>query len=135
MRERKILTRNDLVSLLYVYLAIMFSSSYLYDVLAISPSFDHQQIEDIDNDMSIIRDPQDVVPNIDVARYLGECQLAQNDYPPDISGITYTSDGKRLNATLWLSSPTTKPTFDKYQEKLWHICNSTCSECYYRQIC
>src|ERR687897_2437687 len=54
-----------------------------------------------------------------------ECEIGKgSNYipPPDIQSVSYISDGKKLNATVWLTSPFEEPplndTIDIFQEEI-----------------
>jgi hypothetical protein len=95
---------------------VIYKPLLLDDAVGISPSFSHQQITDPINDWFLIDNPADLPVSVDKAKNISECKLDKNRFPsPDISGITYISDGRHLNGTFWLSSPLQEPTID-YQE-------------------
>jgi hypothetical protein len=71
------------------------------DALAFSPSFPSTQITD---------PLHDAVPSVNVGKY--GCGLRDSSLFPDISGITYASDGKNLTATIWFNAPITKYIMD-----------------------
>lgn len=63
------------------------------------------------------------VIEIDRADNSSECKLTDNDpVLPDIQSLSYSSDGKRFNATTWLTSPFKEPplndTLDVFQEEV-----------------
>lgn len=86
-----------------------------FDAFAISPPFARQEIIDPPNDWEIIK----TYPNytfiedmkggrhlVQLAKHESQCLPNSNNYrPPDIQAITYSSDGKKLRATMWLSYP------------------------------
>jgi hypothetical protein len=52
----------------------------------------------------------DIPPGVmELAKNTGECKIQYGPRPPTISAVTYLSDGKTLNATLWLSNPLIQP--------------------------
>lgn len=70
-------------------------------VFGSSPSFSPQAIEDNLNDWALI-DTGLLISE----KNMTNCANAQYRIPyPDIAAVSYTSDGKVLNGTLWLSSP------------------------------
>ena len=97
---------------------------------AISPPFVRQEIIDDNNDWELWNGKSDSTiisthygKKIDIkkAQTITECQIFNDYLIPDIESISYSSDGKRLNATMWLTSPFTSPlsndTIDIYQEE------------------
>jgi hypothetical protein len=84
----------------------------LCDAAGLSPSFPRQEITDTPNDWRLMlsNQGQTVVQTkfsnmpMNFLRNETEC-LSDHQYthPPDIDGVSYLSDGKMLNATLWLS--------------------------------
>ncbi|HSF51628.1 MAG TPA: hypothetical protein VLA74_12780 [Nitrososphaeraceae archaeon] len=60
---------------------------------------------------------------IPIAKNKSECMTDSNKfYSPDIESVSYVSDGKKLNASLWLATPLYESpindTLDKFQESL-----------------
>jgi hypothetical protein len=84
---------------------------HLYEVFALSPSFSRQGIEDATSDWSLsIRNIPSKFP-LNKTENIVECKRGQQYFlSPDIVGVNYFSDGKTLNATIWLSSPFEEPT-------------------------
>jgi hypothetical protein len=106
-----------LFTLFAIIIAILFLLSYkpiLYEVFAISPSFARQGFEDAASDWSFI--PKNIGSNLALNKTenIVECKMGrQHFFSPDIVGVNYLSDGKTLNATIWLSSPLEEPTLNK----------------------
>ncbi|MGE5705624.1 MAG: hypothetical protein ACM3XP_02770 [Nitrososphaerales archaeon] len=100
-------------------------------VFADSPSFTLQEIIDGLNDWelwngksdsAIIKTHEDKPIEIHKALYKSDCEIFGGYLVPDIESVSYSSDGKILNATIWLSSPfegtLVNDTIDLYQEEL-----------------
>jgi hypothetical protein len=115
------------LSIIIIYLLIVQNSYEIFAV--ISPPFVRQEIIDDNNDWELWNGKSDstiiIMHNgkkIDIkkAQIITECQIFDDYLIPDIESISYSSDGKRLNATMWLTSPFTSPlsndTLDIYQE-------------------
>ena len=52
----------------------------------------------------------------DINKGVSECKTNDNDFPfPDIRGVDYISDGKTLNATIWLSKELSR---NQYHEEI-----------------
>jgi hypothetical protein len=80
------------ISAIFLGLTISYSSYYLLDIYA-SPSFPRQHITDPTDDWGLIP----ITDNTD-------CNVTKSQIPiSDIEEVTYSSDGKTLNITLWLS--------------------------------
>jgi hypothetical protein len=97
-----------------------------YQVYAESPSFVRQMIIDSPDDWFVVKTRQNsvFVNGADGNKYLiptGEnathCAPEQNRFP-DITAVSYFSDGKSLNATLWLHTPFMEPQL-KSNNSLW----------------
>ena len=123
---------------------IILSSFHAYasaPVLAQSPSFVRQEIVDSPDDWvfwtgsassSLPNKTQLTTHNgnvisVDKATNSSECRANDandndNAFLPDIQSVSYISDGKKLNATVWLTSPFEEPplndTIDIFQEEL-----------------
>jgi hypothetical protein len=96
-----------------------------------SPSFVRQEIVDAANDWIFWKpssDPSRIpthdgrsiqVPN---ANNISGCKSANRFVSPDIQSVSYISNGKTLNATVWLADPFIEPaandSIDPYQEQL-----------------
>ena len=93
---------------------------------SLSPSYPRQEITDSPNDWQLVKSPKTLFfelkrsPDQKTMAEYGQnevlCKRTQRQdnnqshfHPPDISSVTYLSDGKTLNATLWLSSPFRQP--------------------------
>jgi hypothetical protein len=80
-----------------------------YDAFASSPSFDLQGIDDEPNDWSLSETSYSGVKN---PINKTACSGGQQNLP-DILAVKYFSDGRTLNATLWLSSPFEEPSLQR----------------------
>lgn len=103
-----------IIPLLFVSLSLLAPVS---NSRADSPmsSFPNQQILDSVGDWSIERD----YAYYPLEENIENCKLGPGDFhSPDISSVDYISDGKTLNATLWLSSPFREHSPDKFLESL-----------------
>jgi hypothetical protein len=85
-------------------------------IVALSPSFARQDILNNHNQWSIEQVHQNytriyIPPGfMKLAKNSTECKMEQRyPRPPGISAVTYVSDGKTLNATLWLSHALIQP--------------------------
>jgi hypothetical protein len=94
-------------------------------VIALSPSFARQEITDDSNRWTIVKANPGILFTVktpsgnrdaEYGRNETKCITAQQRdsdqghlHPPDISSVTYLSNGTTLNATLWLSSPFEEP--------------------------
>jgi hypothetical protein len=100
-------------------------------IFAIAPSFVRQEIIDDSNDWELWKSKSDITPiftheektiKIQNARDITECQIFGDYLIPDIESVSYTSDGNKLNATIWLTGEFKEPllidTIDTYQEEL-----------------
>ena len=127
-----------LILLISLYVIIVTDNTY-----AISPSFIRQEIEDSPNDWEVgnlnnkknySTETSDGVLDVKRATSKGEC-TQQGQFPsPDIQGVSYFSNGERLNATIWLSSAfkehhLSKPlnSTDSYKKLPWHQMGYTIS--------
>jgi hypothetical protein len=127
---------------------VLFFSSILYGniVAAESPSFVRQEITDPPKDWILWKEPSDTHSvttheghkiKVNNANDISECEKHNvNDegiafdasyedkefFSPDIQSVSYISDGKHLNGTIWLTSdfiePSTKDSIDTFQEEL-----------------
>jgi len=108
-----------------------------------SPSFNRQEVKDSVDDWFIktsygvstsLNAPSGEEFSINNADNIEEC-ITQNKFEfPDISAVSYLSDGNALNATVWLSSklkdPTLKSTLwsaSSFKEIPWHVVGYTMS--------
>jgi hypothetical protein len=119
---------------------LVFSNDGIY---AASPSFFRQEIEDSPKDWEIgklmnkknfsIETPDGELV-VERAETNGEC-MRQGEFPsPDIQGVSYFSDGKGLNATIWLSTTFKEHFLDEslnstesYSKLPWHQMGYTLS--------
>jgi hypothetical protein len=69
-----------------------------------SPSFPIQQIFDDTEDWNFFNSSE-IAKSTEVAEDSSDCDKSLEYIPSDITTVNYYSDGKYLNATLWLSSP------------------------------
>jgi hypothetical protein len=117
-----------LISIIYLLFNISVSDNILF---AISPSFVRQEIIDDINDWELwksksnttrisIHDGKEI--NIQNALNLTECQIYKDYLIPDIESVSYTSDGNKINATIWLTEDFKEPILqhpiDTSQEEL-----------------
>lgn len=110
--SKLLVTRPEFCLFLLVLLIIV-ESFVTSDAFAISPPFARQEISDPPNDWEIISTYQNytLIEDKKGERYLiglakneSQCLPNSNNYrPPDIQAVTYSSDGKNLRATMWLS--------------------------------
>jgi hypothetical protein len=96
----------------------LYQTLYPHVILAnSSPSFSNQQIGDPINDWALYHNSSYYNP----AKNISECKSQDSAIQsPDIIGVDYISDGRILNATIWLSSPFKEPIGDRYSESI-HI--------------
>jgi hypothetical protein len=112
--------------------------SPIEQTFAESPSFVRQEIVDPANDWifwnvptskSIVNTQNGYSIAIDNAKNASECKIQNNGISsnngfsiPDIESVSYISDGKTLNASMWLTSAFNEPpvnyTVDVYQEQV-----------------
>lgn len=98
-----------------IFLLLLLCKLPPHDISALSPSFARQGIINKHSYWSIVQvRPKYTLINIppglmELAKNTTECKLEQGPRPPGISAVTYLSDGKLLNATLWLSDPFIQP--------------------------
>ena len=101
--------------------------------LSISPSFVRQEIVDDPNDWQFWKPSSNTfgLPterghsvSVDTATKVSECKNKgiENVFTrPDIESVSYISDGNKLNATIWLTSPFQEAplndSLDIYQEE------------------
>ncbi len=109
-----------------------FPASEFQYVFADSPSFVRQEIIDTKGDWIFWKNPASEKPRLfthddkfvvmDRARGLSECKQGTDFISPDIQSVSYISDGKTLNATIWLTDEFEEPplndTLDTFQEQL-----------------
>jgi hypothetical protein len=90
-----------------------------FEVFALSPSFTRQIITDPINDWFLVKDINNFTTlktssgttfQLNIAKNITDCLPTKNSSKiPDISTVTFYSDGRNLNATLWLSSVFEEP--------------------------
>ncbi len=115
-----------IIMLLQLYQPLLYKQAY-----ADSPSFVRQEIKDSIADWQLWKgslhsfnvtthDGKSV--SLDMANNLSECKSKGQFISPDIESISYKSDGKTLDGTIWLTAPFIEPpvndTVDNYQEAL-----------------
>lgn len=104
---------------------------YHYRSFGDSPSFVRQEIKDDRGDWQLWKgslrsfnvtthDGKEV--RISMADNLSECKVNGQFISPDIESVSYKSDGKMLDGTIWLTAPFTEPpvndSIDSYQESV-----------------
>ena len=115
--------KNPSVLVLLVICSIL-SMTIIEESFGLS-SFSRQEITDGHDDWTVVKaHPGTSFPivtpsgarNAELGQNETDCKRAQHDdymanyfHPPDILSVTYLSNGKTLNATLWLSSAFTEP--------------------------
>jgi hypothetical protein len=111
---RGLISKYALISLLSLYFMYIMSSNEIWANL--SPSFSNQQINDGLNDWVPTTSRYGTSPptsSYDTTKNISECKTNDNDFPfPDIRGVDYVSDGKTLNATIWLSKEISRHRYD-----------------------
>jgi hypothetical protein len=83
----------------------------LHSVFAASPSFPIQQISDALQDWNVQFNSTENTIYSSIAKEPFGC-LSSNFIPSDIDTVNYFSNGRYLNATMWLASPLEDPTND-----------------------
>jgi hypothetical protein len=104
----EIILRHVLMALLALFtIMIFYGISPILNVFATSPPFPLQGIYNNRTDWSLEK-----APGYESAKNITECTIGQQHrFPsPHIAAVSYVSDGRTLNATLWLSSPFKEPT-------------------------
>jgi len=105
--------------LLVLIILVIFYKPVSDLAFAQSPSFPRQEIINPIGNWSVIKARQNLVDlqtafnrtvTVELAKHKNECtEEKQNHFRiPDIAAVTYLSNGKTLNATLWLSNPLTE---------------------------
>jgi hypothetical protein len=84
------ITKNHLLSLLIILILFVCYTSLWHHVFATSPSFSYKEIRN------------EFFNWIDVHKHV---RSYYGDPSPELIGVNYFSDGKTLNATLWLAAP------------------------------
>jgi hypothetical protein len=124
---------------LFVFTIIKISPLLLFNNISaapsssssLSPSFVRQEIVDAPDDWQLWKGPLDISPirihdgqliGIPNAKNISQCKIGDKFASPDIESISYISNGKILNATVWLTSnfeePPLKDNIDIYPEQL-----------------
>ena len=99
---------------------------------ALSQSFTRQEIIDSSRDWTLWKKDTNTSPvithdsdiiEVENAYNISQCKKSNNEFiSSDIGSVSYVSDGKNLNATIWFTSPIEEPslndTIDIYQENL-----------------
>jgi hypothetical protein len=101
------------------------------EVYADSPSFVRQEIKDAKGDWELWKGSLDSFNitthngdrlSVDMARNLSVCKINGKFISPDIESISYMSDGKTLEGTIWLTAPfresPANDTIDIFQEQM-----------------
>lgn len=96
-----------------------------------SPSFVRQEIKDAKGDWELWKGSLNSFNitthngdriSVDMARNLSDCKINGKFISPDIESISYMSDGKTLEGTIWLTGPFKDPpandTVDVFQEQM-----------------
>lgn len=97
----------------------LYNVGLIHETYAISPSFPIQQVIDGIDDwqVDINRTAESLYKN--TATSPNDCTIKEDQYgtfdfpSPDMSSLSYVSDGKTLNATLWLASSFIEPAPSK----------------------
>src|SRR5688572_1815103 len=100
---------REYVFLSLCMLIIILFSFFHQEVLSFSPSFSIQQIFDGMYDYNVNIDN---TKNNNISKKSedqSDCDMPLFDTPSDITTVNYYSNGRNLNATLWLSSPLKDP--------------------------
>jgi hypothetical protein len=95
-----------------------------------SPSFVRQEFVDASDDWQFwkvfsntteVNTHKGKEAKVDIANNLSECKINNDFISPDVQSVSYISNGKTLNATVWLTSPFEEPpsndTVDIFQEQ------------------
>src|SRR5215212_8750940 len=95
-----ILSKKYIVAIILLTAGLLYHTLYHHEILAnSSPSFSNQQIVDPINDWVSYHNSSYYNP----AKNISECKSKDNTVQsPDIIGVDYISDGRILNATIWL---------------------------------
>ena len=106
--------------------------SITHNVSAVSPSpsFVRQEIVAAANDWTLWKEPSDVTPipthdghsiQVENAKDMSQCKIGGKFVSPSIESVSYISDGKTLDATVWLNKafeePPLRDTIDIYPPK------------------
>ena len=106
-----------------------------WDILAKTPSFVLQQIEDKNGDPYLSEQKNTIAVTakmfdqyfleLPFATNMNQCKIEPNDIrgstslANDIKYVTYVSDGEMLNGTIWLSKPVSSLSEDSLSRSLW----------------
>jgi hypothetical protein len=123
---------------LFIFIIMSFCPSLVINNISavstsssLSPPFVKQEIMDAPNDWQLWKGSMNVSPirvhdgqliNVENGNNITQCKIGNRFVSPDIESVSYISDGKLLNATVWLSSnfeePQLKDDIDIYPELL-----------------
>ena len=119
MKLGEVLTRERIgIQLLLLVLLAISCKAVSNNAFAESPSFERQVIIDQPNDSFLIRSRMDTSPVytsdgnvtwIQNGKNLQDCTPTKQHRFYDISAVSYFSNGKTLNATIWLYHPLIQP--------------------------
>lgn len=96
----------------FLFLQLIGSFQLDYRVFAVSPSFERQEIIDIDNDWIFwspdvsenkINLQDNTIQSVQIAKNETDCKQGR-EFSPQIKSISYSSDSNIINTTMWLSS-------------------------------
>lgn len=121
-------TLKNILFLLIVLIAIIWLHESLFqNVFAASPSFPRQEITNPLGHWSFMKEPFNETTlrthngtqlRIETAKNILECKMDNGSFPfPDIKSVTFISDGKTLNSTVWLTSPIREPPLNDTRNK------------------
>ena len=94
----KILSNHIFIALFTIVMVTLLHKSLVDDIFAISPSFSRQEIKDNSGD--------GIKVNGVNLTYITDTYNDPLDKATDIQSVDYYSDGKTLNATIWLKGNT-----------------------------
>ncbi len=106
------------IPLLLLMLSIILCMAVPNNAFADSPPFVRQVVIDRPNDWFLIKSRMDTSPiytsdgniiHIETGKNLEDCTTREQHRFYDISAVTYSSNGKTLNATIWLYYPLIQP--------------------------
>lgn len=112
--DRSIRRSTTTISSVCLLTILIYAAAHLQqDSLALSPPFFRQEIIDPPNDWIVGKLPNNSITietpdgdGLTLGAAQNNEQCSSNGFAsPDIQGVSYFSDGKILNATIWLSSP------------------------------
>lgn len=109
MERKRILAKDNLPILKLLLIPILLNNSSLNTGFAsAASSFSLQGIDDDINDWSLANTNSSFG-----TKDITHCTIGQHTFSyPDIAAVNYYSDGKTLNAILWLSSPFKEPSLN-----------------------